>query len=320
MKEYLSKILKSNNKNTFKASAIVACFNGQSYIEKRLQSIINQSIKPYEILFLDDASTDDSLLIAKRMLRNCKIKYKIFENKENIGCGDQLIKGLNMANGNFIWFAEQDDYCNDGFLAQMKSAFKDPAVNMAYCKSIPVDKQYNELPFYYKKEEQLETSYLEEGTFEVINKLCIRNTIYDLSSVVFRKSALTGIEEFIPDYRVFYDWILYVYALRNGKICYDSECFNYHMRHSDSIIAKKRQSSSFYKDLFAVKNYIIDHYKIPKYIMREMLFEIDRDYRQYGCRGYDSPDIMDHPILANRYTELQNKIENCENNHIRIIK
>lgn len=314
MKSIFSKIIsffKIRDKETFNVTAIVLCYNGQDYIKERLSSIINQSLKPFEIIFLDDASRDESVSIAQEILKKSKIKYRIFINGKNKGYGHQIKKGLDEAKGNYIWIAEQDDYCTTEFLKEMKRLFKKTDVNIAYCQSTPVDKNNNELEYYYHNEKQLNASYCVDGSFEIKNKLSVKNTIYDISAVIFRKSALTGVIPLLDDYKVFYDWILYAYVLQKGKINYSSSSLNFHMRHSNSIIAKKRKNASFYKDLFTIKNYIIDHYTLPKHIMLEMLYEIDRDYRQYGCRGYESRDIKDHPVLSIKYTELQKKIEKC---------
>lgn len=312
IKKLFSKLIsaiKSKFKNKFKVSCIVLCYNGEKYIEKRLRSIIDQRSKPFEIIFLDDASKDNSVELANKVLKGCKIKYRIVVNKQNIGCGNQIIKGISEAKGNFIWFAEQDDYCNKEFLYKIKKMYKDRDVNIAYCKSIAVDKNYKELEYYYTNEKKLNNNYCIDGIDEITNKLCIKNTIYDISSVVFRKTALTGVEQLLQKFKVFYDWIFYVYVLRDGKISYCADSVNYHMRHTDSIIGKKRKTFSFYKDLFTVKNYIIDNYILPQEIMFEMLYEIKRDYRMYGCNRHTSLNIYDHPILSIKYTQLQRKIK-----------
>ncbi len=304
-------VLKSritNPKQDFKVSAVVLCYNGEKYIKKRLESILQQSFKPYEIIFLDDASADNSVSIAKDLLKTQGVKYSILSNNHNSGVGSQLLKGLESAQGDFIWFTEQDDYCSKEFLAKMKEIFEDGSVNLSYCKSIPIDQNHIELKHYYK-ETCPSRNYCIDGLQEMINGLCIKNTIYDISSAVFRKTALIGVEKNILKFKVFYDWMLYAYVLQSGKISYCSDAMNFHMRHTDSIIAKNRQSSAFYDDLFLVKNFIIDHYTLPKPVMLEMLYEIDRDYRIYGRKADGCSEIKKHPFLGPEYNKLQNKIK-----------
>ena len=300
-----------NPKQDFKVSAVILCYNGENYIEKRLESILQQSFKPYEIIFLDDASADNSVSIANCLLKNKGIKCNIISNNQNVGVGPQLVKGLESAQGDFIWFTEQDDYCSKEFLAKMKGTFEDDDVNISYCRSIPIDQNHIELKHYYK-EKSPSHDYCIDGIQEMVNGLCIKNTIYDISSVVFRRTALIGIEKEISKFKVFYDWMLYAYVLQSGKISYCSDALNFHMRHTDSIIAKNRQSSEFYDDLFLVKSYIIDHYTLPKPIMLEMLYEIDRDYRIHGRKSDGCSEIKKHPYLGPKYNKLQNKIKEAD--------
>lgn len=292
-----------------KISTVVLCYNGEEYLNSRLQSIINQTFKPYEIIFLDDASTDNSVKLAKSILKKSKIRHKTIVNKHNTGCGNQIIKGLHESKGDFIWFAEQDDYCSTEMLNSVKEILKDTSVNLAFCKSIPVDCQNKKLENYYCDEENLVENYCVDGVFEVESKLCIKNTVYNISSVVFRKSSLKGVERFIGQYKVFFDWIIYSYVLRNGKIHYCANVLNYHMRHSGSIIARYLRHYYFYEDLFSVKKYILENYNIQKENVNNMLLEIERNYHQHGCEGHNSPDISGHPMLAAKYQEFKKTLE-----------
>lgn len=298
---------RKDNNGRFKISAVVLCCNGRKYIETRLNSVVSQTLKPFEILFLDDASIDGSVESAYKILKKSKIKWKILKNEENRGCGEQLIKGIHEAKGDFIWFAEQDDYCSKEFLSRMAEMLADKSVALACCGSVPIDEYYRELPYYNDITEKPEQNYCTDGHIEVEERLCIKNTIYNISSVIFRKSHLEGIEPYIRQFKVFFDWMMYVYVLRNGKLAYCADNLNYYMRHSESIIAKYRSSPFFYEDILTVKNYILDHYKISKKNRKSMLREIDKAYEQCGCHECDIPCIADHPTLGPEYLRLQEK-------------
>lgn len=307
--EFSSKSCRLKSEKRMKISTIVLCYNGEKYLNSRLRSIISQTYKPFEIIFLDDASTDNSVKLAKSILKKSKIKYKMIVNKRNKGCGNQIIKGLYEAKGDFIWFAEQDDYCSIEFLSSIEKLLKDDSVNLVFCKSIPVDSHNKILENYYCDEEKQLENYCVDGVFEVESKLCIKNTVYNISSVIFRKSSLEGVEKYIRQYKVFFDWIIYCYVLRNGKIHYYADVSNYHMRHSESIIARYNRHCNFYEDLFSVKQYILENYKISKENMDKMIWEIERTYLQHGCEGYNSPNIFDHPVLGAKYQEFKKTIE-----------
>ncbi|HCC08179.1 MAG TPA: hypothetical protein DEP72_08510 [Clostridiales bacterium] len=306
---FLEKIgFKNAEDAQMKVSAVVLCYNGERYLRDRISSIINQTSKPDEIVFLDDASTDKSLKLAKKILKSSKIKYRIIANWCNEGCARQIIRGINESKGDFVWIAEQDDYCSDKFLENIKKMYKDDTTNVYFCKSIPVDERNNKLAHYYSDEKELPDDFCADGKSFVENSLCIKNTVYNISSVVFKKNALKGVEKYMKQFKVFYDWIMYVYALREGKICYCSTVLNCHRRHNESIIAKYRRSSFYYEDLFCLKNYILDNFTISEENMDSMLFEVYREYSKCGSENDKVTDIRKHPYLGEKYKELQNKI------------
>jgi len=247
---------------SFKVSLIIPCYNGEIFITQRLESIMNQKYKPYEIIFLDDASTDNSVDIATKILKKGKIKHTIIVNRTNKGIAHQISTGLEVAKGKYIWFAEQDDFCYTDFLFTIKKMFKKKDINLAYCNSKAVNENLEVNDFYYGENLILKStkSFCVDGTYMVSNNLSTENTIPCLSAVVFRKNALNGIEKKLSDYKIFFDWFMYVYALRNGKISYHSKILNYHIRHTNSVIAKKNGTQEFYEDIETVKKYIKENY------------------------------------------------------------
>jgi glycosyltransferase involved in cell wall biosynthesis len=87
-----------------------------SFLEERINSILKQTYKNYEIILLDDKSTDNSIEIIKRYENNYHISH-IKINKTNNGSPFiQWEKGFNLAEGELIWIAESDDSCDADFL------------------------------------------------------------------------------------------------------------------------------------------------------------------------------------------------------------
>ena len=121
--KYIFNILKIAGKTLPKVSVIVPNYNYEKYIKMRLNSIFNQTIKPYEIIFLDDNSKDNSLEIAKGLLEESGFDYKIITNKTNNGCYNQWLKGIKEAKGDIVWIAEADDLCKDNFLEKLIPKF-----------------------------------------------------------------------------------------------------------------------------------------------------------------------------------------------------
>lgn len=90
-----------------KFSIIVPVYNTERYLEKSIKSILNQSYRDFEVLIIDDCSTDSSSEIV-HSLQNEKIK--LFKNESNFGLSVSRNVGLQNATGDYILFVDSDDY------------------------------------------------------------------------------------------------------------------------------------------------------------------------------------------------------------------
>ncbi len=229
-----------------RVSVVVPNYNYERYIRQRLQSIISQDYPVYEIIVLDDASTDKSVSVIKEILSLQTSDYQIICNKKNSGTVfNQWKKGIDRASGDYVWIAEADDFCSDEFLGEVMHGFESPDVVLSYCESNQVDSAGEKLADNYLEyvsdidSERWLTSYVRQGKDEVIEALSVKNTIPNVSAVVFYRSALkvildTYIDE-ICTYRVAGDWFVYVLMLHNGKISFSSQALNMHRRHTRGV-------------------------------------------------------------------------------------
>ena len=110
----------------------------------RLRSILDQTQRPLEIIFLDDCSTDDSVDVARAILEDGGIPYRIFRNDCNKGVYRQWLRGIEEAAGDLIWIAEADDDCSPVFLETLVPTFDSPKVVLSYCQSKQIDEAGNE--------------------------------------------------------------------------------------------------------------------------------------------------------------------------------
>ena len=92
-----------------KLSVLLPVFNGEKTIEKTLLSLISQSYNDFELVVCIDGSNDKSLQIIQQYSNQFK-KFKLLENKTNLGLGLTMNKLVNYASGEYIAIAEQDDF------------------------------------------------------------------------------------------------------------------------------------------------------------------------------------------------------------------
>lgn len=138
--DYMYRLLAISGHEYKKVSVIVPNYNYEKYLKMRMESVLNQSYPIYEIIFLDDASTDGSARIAQGYLEEGS-SVKFIKNEVNSGSVfNQWVKGLRIARGDYLWIAEADDICEGTFLEELISRFeKDKDVVLAYCQSKQID-------------------------------------------------------------------------------------------------------------------------------------------------------------------------------------
>ncbi len=100
-------------------SICVPIYNVSTYLNRCLDSILGQTYPNVEYIFVDDCSTDDSLLVLKRRLINCQLNYYIIENRENIGLAATRNIAIEHAHGRFITWVDSDDYVSKDMVAKM---------------------------------------------------------------------------------------------------------------------------------------------------------------------------------------------------------
>jgi len=226
-------------------SAIVPNYNYGQYIIERLESIFCQSYPIYEVIILDDGSSDNSLETIKEYLNCTENTATVIANKKNSGSVfKQWAKGISHSKGDLVWIAEADDlaYCN--LIEKLSGAFIDKTVVLAYSQSKQIDKHgkvlsANYLGYTEDISNDWQNNYMHNGDEEISKALCVKNTIPNVSAVLFRKNilkeVLSNLGNKLYKYSIAGDWIVYLHVLKRGKIYFCKKSLNLHRRHSTSV-------------------------------------------------------------------------------------
>lgn len=99
-----------------KVSVLMPVYNGALYLQEAIDSILNQTFKDFELIIIDDGSSDDSLKII-RMNADKDKRIVVLENKQNSGICVTLNKGLDIAKGEYIARMDCDDISESNRLA-----------------------------------------------------------------------------------------------------------------------------------------------------------------------------------------------------------
>lgn len=282
-----------------KVSVIVPNYNYEQYLNERIQSILDQTFKDYEIIVLDDASNDKSIDIINKF--DWVPEVNTFVNKTNSGSVfHQWHLGINKARGEYIWIAEADDLSDPHFLEKLFPYFSDKDVQFVYSNSHVMDENGKITESFYTKHGYYnglgfpsghwEQDYIIDGKSEILNALAIKNTIPNCSSVIFKRTAFLEIDiSQIKERKYGHDWLMYISLASKGKIAYVAESLNYHRRHSNSVIA-----SSLEKQESVLEEYFINH----KWIVEN--FEISDSIKE-------KTDVFLDTMIANVFNAMDDE-------------
>lgn len=124
-------------------SVIVPVYNVEAYIEKCVQSLLDQTYTNFEALIVDDGSPDNSILLARQKVGNDP-RFRFFE-KENGGQGTARNLALDNAKGEYIAFLDSDDYFDINFLSIMIDKITNTGADVCTCDVSYVDEKGIEL-------------------------------------------------------------------------------------------------------------------------------------------------------------------------------
>jgi glycosyltransferase involved in cell wall biosynthesis/SAM-dependent methyltransferase len=283
-------------------SVIVPNYNYARYLPERLRSIIDQTYPPFEILFLDDCSSDNSVQIAEEMLHASGLSYRIIANQTNQGTYRQWLRGIREAKGDLLWIAEADDHCAPGLLESLVRQFDNPEVVLAYCQSRQIDEVGTELaPDYLAwtadiSETKWREKYVRSGVEEICDTLAVKNTIPNVSAVLMRRIDLSGIEHKLVTLRNAGDWLLYVYLLEHGSIAFVPDVLNSHRRHASSVTIGGN-GLNLMREILIVQQHVKQRHPVTLDAEQKRETDRQRTYEYLGLSSAGPASYKEHEAL-----------------------
>lgn len=305
---YLFDLLGFAGRSLPRVSVVIPNYNYARYLRERLTSIARQSLPVFEVILLDDASTDDSVAVARSAAQELGLDLRIVVNATNSGSVfRQWAHGVELARGDFVWIAEADDLAEPGFLEAVVPAFDDVDVVMSYCQSRQVDAEGRVLAEdYHAYTDEVSGThwrqpYRNDGQNEITHYLAVKNTVPNASAVVFRRSALQeALTEVLPsmlEYRIAGDWLAYVAVLSCGSIAFDPRSLNLHRRHSGSVTLGSDQWPHLL-EVMRAQRWIRQRHPLAAEARGRAVDYAQRLYQQFGLATPQTPTIDQNQMTA----------------------
>ncbi|MDM7255497.1 MAG: glycosyltransferase, partial [Paracoccus sp. (in: a-proteobacteria)] len=251
-------------------SVIVPNFNHAAFLRQRLDSILAQTYSHFELILLDDASTDDSVTILKEYeARDTRVRLLINQRNSG-GAFRQWETGMKTARGELIWIAESDDWADPDFLERMVPFFQNEAVQLAFCRNVFVGPQGE--PLKWTMEEYLADfdasrwshEWIETASNIVRDVFSMANMVPNAGSALMRRMDRLDVLEAAQwrDMKVCGDWFIYLNVIRGGLVAYTPQTKAYYRVHPDGTSQRMRASDAFYREHELIAKALRRHYRL----------------------------------------------------------
>lgn len=252
--------------NIFKISVIVPVYNNEKYVERCINSIMEQTYKNIEIIIIDDGSKDNSLQICER-LKSFDERIIIIST-ENCGVSHARNLGIEKATGDYIAFVDSDDYVNENYLQNLINETDNGQVDMvisgytSVLKHGKISKNYDIKCGVYRKNEFL-NSFVRLRKENLIQVQCNKLTKAEIVKK-YREN-----ENYISGE----DYLFNLDLLKDCNIIKISECCDY--MYVDNLQGVSNRIRQNYTKHYELEN-LLQISEIEKQKLQEIGFPSDR--------------------------------------------
>ena len=224
-------------------SVIVPVYNVEKYLEKCLNSLVNQTLENIEIIIVNDGTKDNSEEIIKKFIEKYPKKI-VYLKKENGGLSDARNYGIPYAKGEYIAFLDSDDYVEKDIYKEMYELAKKENSDMVECDFLweYPNKVREDIGQVYKGKKEM----LEKVRVVAWNKL-IRKSILEKTQIQFPKGLR-------------YEDVEFTYKLipHLNKVSFLKKPYIHYIQRENSISNVQNERT---KEIFTVLDDVIAYYK-----------------------------------------------------------
>ena len=223
-------------------SVIIPNYNHAPYLQQRIDSVLAQTWSDFEIILLDDCSTDHSAAVLNSYRLHEKVSHVVL-NEENSGSPfKQWARGVTLARGEWVWIAESDDWCEPTLLQTLLEGVEDNTA-FSFCQSLAV--QDNRI-LWTLIAERLSATY--DGK-EFVEQLMLRESrMYNASMCIFRRSLYNKLDSVYTKYKFCGDWLFWILLAQHGRVSVSGKVLNYFRKHDQDVSGKANKSGLLYKE------------------------------------------------------------------------
>lgn len=275
---------------TPRVSVVVPNYNHARYLPQRMDSILGQTFADFEVIVLDDASTDDSRSVLERYRTDARVRVE-YSRRNSGNVFRQWNRGVALSRGDYIWIAESDDYCERTLLERLVPLLdRNPRVGVAYCQSWVVQEGARAKPWIRSLEPaeraHWQADYVADGREECGNYLVRRGFIPNASAALIRRSAYEAAGRADTSFRLTGDYMMWAKLMVCADVAHVAEPLNYWRRHPAQVTAQCARNGVLVEECYRVVAHIRARVAVPPDVLDERAGDLlSRWMRLRGAEG-----------------------------------
>jgi len=218
-------------------SIITPVYNAERYLAKTIESVIKQTFKNWELIIIDDYSTDSSKEIINNYLK-IDSRIKLFSRLENFGVAVSRNYGIEMANGKYIAFLDSDDLWDENKLETQLSKMIQNGYSLCYSAYRKIDEN-GKITARHVHVKESGTTYVDLLKH---NEIGFLTSIFDVEKIGKNKFIRVGHE----------DYVYWLQILKKGHIAYgNNNVLASYRVHSSGISSNKIKAANYTWNIYS---------------------------------------------------------------------
>ena len=250
-------------------SVIIPNYNHAAFLQQRIDSVLNQTYTDFEIILLDDCSTDISKTIIEKYRDHPKFAHIIYNEKNSGSTFNQWKKGIEIAKGDLIWIAESDDWCEPELLSVLVNGLENnPTCVVAFCQS-----------YCMESEDKIKWQSSVENVEEVVpgkvffeNRLIYGCPIFNASMAVFKRAFALKVPDEFTQFKMAGDWFFWICLVQYGDVFISGQLLNYFRKGEQNVSSKLYASGNNYMEELNVLEFLTKQNFADKKLVQSSIY------------------------------------------------
>lgn len=239
-------------------SVIIPSYNHAPFLRERVECVLSQTFTDFEVIILDDCSTDNSARVLKEYSCHDKVSHVVLNEVNTGNTFLQWERGVGLAVGKYIWIAESDDVADHTFLSELVDRLEEePDAVLAFSRSRMIGPSSEDLGYSWDVAELYHSGGLYDGPSFCKERLVMKNLLYNASMIVWRRELFAKIDDGYKQYRHCGDWWFWFEVCMRGKVIEVPKVLNGFRQHPDKVSNSATSSGKDFEEMGAIQTHIM---------------------------------------------------------------